>query len=161
VTWLESEGFDAVGFDASVAMLEQARGAFPDGEFVREALPDLKSVDSDAFDNVLCSATLMHLRREDLNGCVINLARVLRPAGRLILTYRDSREGDEREADGRLFTAIPVGKLVLLLESAGFPVVDTRRQDDSVRPDVKWSVVIAENISNLRRFHALDTSIYM
>ena len=86
----------------------------------------------------------MHLRREDLITCVLSLARIMKEKGRLILSYRAGRNRAEREDDGRLFTSIPPGKLVLLLESAGFRVLNSDQQVDTVRPEVNWFVMIAE-----------------
>lgn len=120
VAWLSRNGFPCVGYDGSPAMITEARNAYP-GIDVRQALlPDLVGVEDGGFANVLCSATIMHLPQEDLIGAVLNLARILAPGGRLILTYRASRTSGEREPDGRLFASIPAGRMTLLLESAGF-----------------------------------------
>jgi hypothetical protein len=86
----------------------------------------------------------MHIPRSDLISAIFNLARLLKADGRLILSYRKSRCDSEREDDGRLFTSIPAGKLILLLESVGFRIIFTSHQPDAVRPDVEWTVVIAE-----------------
>jgi SAM-dependent methyltransferase len=144
VAWLRGLGYQVVGYDASEGMLRQARAAFPGINVRRDGLPELASIPDGAYTNVLCSAVLMHLPREDLITAAINLARILAPGGRLYLTYRGSRGVSEREEDGRLFTAIPVGKLVLLLESAGFQVLVQSTQPDSARPDVRWTAIAAE-----------------
>lgn len=73
--------------------------------------------------DVLYSGMLMYLKREDLITAVINLARILTTSGRFVLSFRGSQGRNEREEDRRLFTAIPAGRLVRLLESAGFRVV--------------------------------------
>jgi len=144
VAWLAAEGFPATGYDASQEMLAYARSEYPNLSFQSERLPDLAGIANAAFDNVLCSATIMHLRREDLITAVINLSRILKPNGRLVLSYRGSRISDERESDGRLFTAIPPGKLILLLESAGFRIAMSERRMDIDRPDIWWTVILAE-----------------
>jgi SAM-dependent methyltransferase len=125
-------------------MLCEARAAYPGIDVREDSLPDLASAPDEAYANALCSAVLMHLPRDDLIAAVLSLARVLRPGGRLVLTYRPSQTGGDREADGRLFTPIPRGKLVLLLESAGFQVLLATQQPDTARPAVTWTAIVAE-----------------
>lgn len=144
VAWLNAEGFPAVGFEPAPGMLAEAGTAYPRCEFRRGGLPDLAAAGTEEFGNVLCSAVLMHLRREDLITAVLSLARITGPGGRLVLTLRDSRGDSERETDGRLFTRMRPGKLTLLLESAGFLVASSDQQPDTFRPDVAWSVLLAE-----------------
>lgn len=144
VAWLNASGFPAVGYDAAQGMLSAARETFPGNQFHHDSLPDLGRVPAASYANVLCSGVLMHLRREDLITACMNLARILKPNGRLLLSYRASREGEERESDGRLFTSIPAGKLILLMESVGLRVIMETRQPDTTSPDVSWIVILAE-----------------
>jgi hypothetical protein len=85
----------------------------------------------------------MHLSREH-PPAALTLARILKPGGRLVLSWRESRSGSEREADGRLFTPIPHGELNLLLEAAGFRVLGSTHQPESERSQVDWNVLAAE-----------------
>jgi SAM-dependent methyltransferase len=135
VAWLNAQGFPANGYDASPAMLHEARAAFPGIDVREAALPGLNGIANQAYANVLCSAVLMHLRREDLGSAVGNLARVLRPGGRLLLAYRSSEAEGQREADGRLFTAILPGELTLLLEAAGMRTV---RATEQAERSIEW-----------------------
>ncbi|MFZ5826721.1 MAG: methyltransferase domain-containing protein [Bacillota bacterium] len=142
--WLADQGFPTTGYDASPAMLEQARAAYGKVDFQQAALPDLAEIPDGAFKNVLCSGTFMHIGREHLITAVINLARIMRQGGRLVVSYRESQGETEREADGRLFTPIPAGKLALLFEAAGLEVVRTMQQPDTFRPGIGWVVILAE-----------------
>ena len=142
--WLAMKGFDTTGYDASEEMVKVARHTFPDQTFVLESLPKLALIPSGRFDNILCSAVLMHLPRGDFITAVKSLARILKPAGRLVLTYRESSERSDHETDGRLYTSIPVGEFILLLESVGFQVVMTSHQADVSRADINWTVISAE-----------------
>jgi SAM-dependent methyltransferase len=81
VDWLNRHGFPAIGYDASPAMLAEARAAYPDIELYKAALPDLAGIPDSAYANVLCSAVLMNLPRENLITAVFNLARVLQSGG--------------------------------------------------------------------------------
>ncbi len=53
-------------------------------------LPELATIRDHRYQNVLCSAVLMHVQRENLIGVALNLARILQRVGRLILSYRAS-----------------------------------------------------------------------
>lgn len=146
--WLAGRGFPSVGYEPAAAMREQALSAFPELD-VREAfLPDLAGVPDGAYANALCNAVLMHLPAADLIGAAVALARILRPGGRLILSYRGPRAGVEREPDGRLFTTIEPGRLVLLLENVGLAVLHRETNSDSTRPDVLWYALVAERGSS-------------
>ena len=142
--WLQGQGFPVVGYDASSGMLEQARSAYPGLEVRQATLPDLAVIPDESYANVQCAATLMHVHRESIITAVLNLARILRPRGRLLLSFRASRSAGEREPDGRLFTFIHPGKMILLLESAGLRVVTAVDQPDESRPDVLWHLLLAE-----------------
>src|SRR5439155_14493706 len=147
VAWLTGQGFPAAGYAASEQMLRAAREFYPEQEFHCDSLPDLPAVPDQAFANVLCSGVLMHLPREHLTAAALTLARILKPGGRLVISYRESRSGSEREPDGRLFTPIAPGELTLLLEAAGFRVLVSARQHDSERSTLGWKVLAAKKQS--------------
>jgi SAM-dependent methyltransferase len=144
VAWLTDHGFAAVGYDASPAMLAEARAAYPIIDVRTGALPDLATIPNDAYANILCTATLMHVPRTDIITAVLNLARILRLAGRMILAYRGSTSTAEREPDGRLYTSLPTGKLTLLLESAGLHALHTTTLPDATRPAITWHTLVVE-----------------
>lgn len=145
--WLAEQGFPTTGYDASPAMLKVARAAYEKLNFQLAVLPELAGIPDGAFKNVLCSGTLMHIGREHLITAVINLARILRGGGRLVVSYRASQTDGEREPDGRLFTAIPPGKLALLFEAAGLEVGRVLHQGDTLRQGVGWVVILAQKSS--------------
>src|SRR3954469_5757929 len=60
VAFLAAGGFDVVGYDASDALLEQARFRHRGLKFATAVLPDLAGVPDLAFDNVLCETVIMH-----------------------------------------------------------------------------------------------------
>lgn len=142
--WLNREGYPTTGYDAVRGMLDAARAAYPDLDLREASLPELAAIADGTYGNVLCCAVLMHLPRERLSDAVSNLARILQGGGRLILSYRASRNGAEREPDGRLFTPIPPADLALLLQSARMEVLLTTVQVDVLRPDVRWQILAGE-----------------
>lgn len=142
--WLNEHGYPTIGYEPSAGMRDEASVAFPQWPFREGSLHDLASIPSGEYANVLCSAVLMHLPKEHLITAVLSLARILQAEGRLILTVRESQAATDREADGRLFTSIPPGKLTLLLEAAGLRILHSDRQPDSTRASITWNVLVAE-----------------
>jgi SAM-dependent methyltransferase len=105
VAFLAANGFDAVGYDASDALLEQARLRYPRLSLATAALPELKGVPEAAFDNVLCETVIMHLRRPQILDAVRRLLAILKADGILYLSWRVTSGADQRDAQGRLYSA--------------------------------------------------------
>ncbi|MGO8687926.1 MAG: class I SAM-dependent methyltransferase [Candidatus Dormibacteria bacterium] len=76
-------GHRVIGVDASEAMLARARRELPAAEFRLGALAALPAADA-SFDLVTCGLALTHLAA--LGLAVRELARVLRPGGRLVVS---------------------------------------------------------------------------
>jgi SAM-dependent methyltransferase len=104
VAFLAANGFDAVGYDASDALLENARLRYPRLKFATAVLPALDGVPDAAFDNVLCETVIMHLRRPQILRSVRRLIGILRPAGTLYLSWRVTEGADLRDSRGRLYS---------------------------------------------------------
>jgi SAM-dependent methyltransferase len=111
VAWLAANGFDAVGYDASDALLEQARLRYPKLSFAAALLPELDGVPEGAFDNALCETVIMHLPRGDIEPAVRRLLAILKRDGILYLSWRVTDGADQRDPSGRLYTAFD-GELV-------------------------------------------------
>ena len=125
VAWLAANGFAPEGYDASEAMIEEARRRYPALTFKTALLPQLAGLQSHCFDNVLCETVIMHLPREDLASAAKGLASLLKPAGILYLSWRVTDGSDQRDAHGRLYTAFDarqvcdaLGNVTLLLDEA-------------------------------------------
>lgn len=138
--WLASQAYPVTGFDAVPELLGEASAAYPDVVFAQASLPDLAGIPDGAYANLLCADVLQHISREDLITAVFSLARVLEPGGRLLLTIPEGG-ADDRLPDGRLQTALPVGKLVLLLESTGFAVTESLRLPEEPGQGARWLLV--------------------
>lgn len=143
VHWLNMKGFPTIGYDASPAMLVEARQAFPTIDVRTAVLPDLYEIPDGLYENVLSIATIMHLMQDDIPLAINNMARILQPDGRLLLSYRSSSQEQGRESDGRLFTALPTEGCVTILESAGLHVDTATEQEDSYRERIRWFVFLA------------------
>src|SRR5262249_30789649 len=79
--YLRARGHRVIGVDMSPGMLARARARVPDGDFRRGDLVALP-LDDASVDLAVCALALAHC--DDLGPPVRELARVLRPAGRLV-----------------------------------------------------------------------------
>ena len=154
LAWLTAQGLPSIGYEPVVALRTLTMESYPDLEVRDASLPDLAGVSDDAFGNVVCSAVLMHLPLESISLAIANLARILRPGGRLILTYRRSRGGEEREDDGRLFIPIPPELLDNALRDSGMTVLHRSQNEDQSRPGVVWTEIVADTAATRATFIA-------
>jgi SAM-dependent methyltransferase len=117
VGFLAACGFDVIGYDASDALLAEARARYPGLPFERAILPELAGIPAGVFQNVLCETVIMHLPREQIAAAVRRLGALLKPGGVLYLSWRITRGPDVRDA-GRLYTAFDAGLVRGALEGA-------------------------------------------
>src|SRR5262249_36374652 len=83
VAWLSASGFPCVGYDASEALLREARRRYPALNFLVSSLPELANIRNGSLENVLCETVIMHLPRADITHSVRRLAELLHPNGTL------------------------------------------------------------------------------
>lgn len=102
--WLAKAGFDVVGYDNSLALVDLARKTFPWVSFHVGKLPQLENV-TETFDNVVCETVLMHLNADDVPAAADRLWTLVRPGGVLYVSWRVTEGADQRHADGRLYSA--------------------------------------------------------
>jgi 2-polyprenyl-3-methyl-5-hydroxy-6-metoxy-1,4-benzoquinol methylase len=142
--WLHHQGFPTIGYDGSEGMLVEARLLNPMAEFHVAFLPDLVDIPDGHYLNVLCNAVLMHLSKTETPTALRNLARIMRPGGRLIVSFRGSQDVEEREADGRLYTRIQLDEMMSWMEAADLKVLVSETIPDPVRIGGEWSMAVAE-----------------
>lgn len=90
---LEERDVEGVGADVSEAMLDRARAHRPDGDYRRLDGPALP-FDDDSFDVV---TSLLSWRYLDWDPVLLEIARVLRPGGRLLVVDMVARPAALRE----------------------------------------------------------------
>ena len=100
--WLNQNGYSAIGIDASEGMLKQAQQLYPQVRFLKDFLPDLTSLNDQTFQNILCSAVLMHLNKADLEQACLKLVTLLKASGHMIISIRETNAVDHRE-NGKLY----------------------------------------------------------
>ena len=81
--WLAARGYEVVGVDASPDMLAKARAKLPGTRFESGALTALPLPDA-LVDAALCALALVHV--QDLRPAFAELARVVRPGGRIVIS---------------------------------------------------------------------------
>ncbi len=118
VAWLAINGFAAVGYDPSPALLMQARTRYPGLAFRSGALPELAGIPDDTYANVLCETVLMHLPREAVMPSVARLMAILRPGGTLYMSWRVTGGADQRDSQGRLYSAFDKAVVAAALPGA-------------------------------------------
>ena len=122
VNWLSNHDFSVVGVDASEGMLKQARQLYPNLNFKLDYLPTLLSFENSKFQNILCSAVLMHLDKIAMQAACLRLVNLLKKDGRLIISIRGTTEKDKRE-NGKLYESINVESFKQLFEKNNCKIV--------------------------------------
>ena len=122
-------GHVAGGLDPCTELCEIARSVAGSGVLVECASPD----DDDfhppsAFgdgksDGIWCLASLFHIRRERLPQAVRRLRSCLREGGVLMTTFPAGEACNERGADGRWVTCMPLADHSALIRSCGLDVL--------------------------------------
>jgi len=81
--YLAAHGHEVVGVDQSPAMLDRARAKLPGSRFLEGQLTALP-LDDGTVDAAVCGLALVHV--PDLDGALGELARVVRPGGRVLVS---------------------------------------------------------------------------
>jgi len=105
--WLNNQYFSVIGVDASEGMLKQARQLYPKSTFKQDCLPKLDSLGDLQFQNILCSAVLMHLDNDSIENACYRLLQLLTIGGCLIISIRGTNEDNKKE-NGKLYESIDV-----------------------------------------------------
>lgn len=109
VGWLDANGYPAHGYDASEGLLQEARRRYPASRFTCAPLPELEGIADAGYDNVLCETVIMHLPAADILPSVQRMLAILKPGGVLYLSWRVTRDADQRDKHDRLYAAFDTG----------------------------------------------------
>jgi 2-polyprenyl-3-methyl-5-hydroxy-6-metoxy-1,4-benzoquinol methylase len=120
--WLNQQGFPTLGIDASVEMLKFAQRFYSSADFLLDSLPDLKKIGLLRFQNILCSAVLMHLPETQIPIACQRLLALLETDGRLIISIRGTQAESQRER-GKLYAPIDPESLQQLFIESGAKVL--------------------------------------
>ena len=143
--WLNAQGFDVVGIDASRGLIEEASRRHPGVKFECDTLPGLESLDIGAYANVLCETVIMHMREVEALASVRRLAALLAPGGALYLSWRITEGIDRRDDQGRLYASFETDAVKTAL--AGYAIeLDERIVSASSRKTVHRLVARREDL---------------
>jgi SAM-dependent methyltransferase len=118
VAWLALNSFDAIGYEPSRGLREEAQRRYPTLCFKDTALPELAGIADASFDNVLCETVLMHLNPAAIGPAVARLFSILKPGGTLYLSWRVTEGADQRDPQGRLYAAFESERVRRMLTKA-------------------------------------------
>lgn len=109
--WMTQNNFPTIGLDPSQEMLRQAVTRFPTITFIQDSLPNLDKINSSKFQNILCSAVLMHINKDLLQRSCIRLIQLLDKDGYLIISFRSTNQLGNRE-QGKLYESIDIEQFI-------------------------------------------------
>ncbi|MFJ4191094.1 class I SAM-dependent methyltransferase [Kitasatospora sp. NPDC089509] len=145
--YLHNLGLSAFGVDVSGEMIALARRAYPELRFTVGSMGALEVADG-SLGGILAWYSVHHTPADQLPALFGEFARVLAPGGHLLLGGHVG-EGERRPtaAYGHpvSYTSylVPVGRLVELLEQAGFTVTTTLEQPIAQRDDRSHACLLA------------------
>jgi SAM-dependent methyltransferase len=116
--WLAAQGYAVTAFDASEALLTEARRRHPGLEFAVATLPGLREIGARQAGSVLCETVLMHLPAGEIAPAAGRLYELLEPGGTLYVSWRVTAGADLRDPAGRLYSAFEPALILGALRGA-------------------------------------------
>jgi 2-polyprenyl-3-methyl-5-hydroxy-6-metoxy-1,4-benzoquinol methylase len=134
--WLTQQGFPATGVDASEQMLKQAQALYPGEHYLQDELPALNRLSEARFQNILCSAVLMHLSPLNLHTACSRLLELLDDPGCLIISFRDTHESSKRER-GKLYQTIHIEEFLKIFQDKQCKILVQESETEALR-NLTW-----------------------
>ncbi|MFC9332856.1 class I SAM-dependent methyltransferase [Arthrobacter sp. NPDC057009] len=132
--FLHKRGVEITGIDLVPEFIENARIRFPDVPYQVSSLRALDLADG-SLNGVLAWYSLIHLAPAELPQVLSELARVLGPQGHLLAGFFEGVSGEPLDHAITKAYYWSINQMSLLLDDAGFEVLDVEtRQDHSKRP---------------------------
>jgi len=134
--WLARQGYNVIGVDGSEGMLKEAHSLYSTRDFLVGLLPAVETLERGVYQNILCSAVLMHLKQSDLAPACRRLAELMSENGCLIISFRGTHEAGNRER-GKLYESIDEAALIELFEEEGVRLAYSEEDVESAR-NLTW-----------------------
>lgn len=145
--WLTQHGFLTTGIDASEQMLKQAHSLYPNDNFFQDDLPHLNQLGVSSFQNILCSAVLMHLSQIDLKTACNRLLQLLNDNGCLAISFRGKNEIGNREK-GKLYETIHIDEFLNVFKENECKVL-VQESETEISRNLTWHNFVICKIPNL------------
>ncbi len=127
-------GFQVTGIDLSEEMIKLARDEMLEAEFIVGDLLELPFEDQ-SFDGVWSSATIHHLKKEDIPIALSEINRVLKKNGAAYISVKRG-DGEIEEHDSslagqsRFFSFFTAKEMTDYLNDAGFDIIESWESDN-------------------------------
>lgn len=127
------KGYTVTGIDFSQGLLKIARETVPEATFLLMDMRNLTLADHH-FDGVWASASLLHLKKEDISVVLNRLYRVLKPGGVLYVSVKEGNS-EEIENDPRLggasrfFAYYSAQQMREYIENVGFHIIEINESE--------------------------------
>lgn len=142
--------FKVVGIDFSDYFIKTAKKNVPKASFFKKDLLKI-NFPSKSFDGIWANASLLHLRKNDLNKVLLSFKKILKNEGLIYISLRRGKgEGfdfDKSEIREKGYYAYYLeSEIKSYLKNAGFKTVYIKVFPDKTRKNIKWIRVIAKKI---------------
>lgn len=127
---LRARGIEAVGIDPTAALLERARALDPGGDY-RAGRAEALDFEDGAFDLVVSYLTLIDI--PDVDAAIREMARVLRPGGRLLIANLNG------------FNTASIDGLGWITTAAGKPAFAFDRYLEARTDWISWNGITIQN----------------
>lgn len=150
LAYLLQLGYDAYGAEPAEELRKEAEKEYPQlaGRLFSFGLPFSQPPIVNNLDGIVCSAVIMHIPLSQQQASLKDLFSMLRPNGRLLISFSSSRPGlDEESRDdrGRLFVNLSPSRFGESLKNPGFALLETFDNHDSLgRSEITWFSYLAE-----------------
>jgi len=140
LAFLQHNGFDIWGIDPSRKFVDHAKERFPDisNHFFQTSLPNLdipKEV-LHSFDTVILIAIWMHLPKETYIDSINSICSLLKPQGKIILSYSVTAREKETE---RYFENVDTRLLQTLFKEQGCTKINSITNGDGLKErEITW-----------------------
>ncbi len=140
LAFLQKNRFNIWGIDPSQKFIDHAKERFPDisDHFFKASLPNFNIPKEllHSFENIILIAVWMHLPKEIYTDSIKLLCSLLKPQGKIILSYSTTPRTGETE---RYFENVDTELLQTLFEVHGYTKVDTITNKDGLgEREITW-----------------------
>lgn len=146
---LIQHGYEYVGTEPSIGMIEAARERNPGADFRQARVKDL-DFDSE-FDGFFASASLLHIPKSEIKEALTKIRKALKPGGLGFITLKkhvDDLDSERVEEDGRFFSYWEAEDFEKILNECGFELVmDT--QEKPMSEKTTWLIFYVRKVEEV------------